>query len=459
MSLSEKSRSVMSKIEILIAVVLFFVMLITCGLYIDVKLNGKTSNLPSLSDNDKKMLLLSSASDSISFVDDLLEPTFIGFRQDGEMFAVLPYEEIRRTVEGNVYETIELLFSGENKKVEFKSQNELEGYIERIKYGRTYMLIGFFGDLPSSVILPCVLSDYKVDTNKEAFLFKYLFILPDQDGNVYGCAVSENLDVYELIPKNTVRFDKILNETYDIRDGFAEFEYLDASILSPVLISSFEVEDVFVESCAKIQGKDGNNSWISNLFDVFSFNSNLVRNFISGDGSEINYVEESHELVVNDSGIVEFKTTDSIGIPLNEFLGSNSEINDNITFSDKIFALKNVINRICDDENGISYSLVGVNYDNEADSLKVYFKYMAGGVFIFNSNYDAVFEIKGNSLVYARFMAVKCGGIDTFSTVMPQKYASISHDFSETFLFMYEDENGKRSAKWANSSASAEVNE
>ena len=80
MRFSEKTQSILVKIEILAAVVLFFVMLISCGFYIDIKLNGKISNLPSLSENDKKILMISSVSESVNYSDDLLEPVFVGFK-------------------------------------------------------------------------------------------------------------------------------------------------------------------------------------------------------------------------------------------------------------------------------------------------------------------------------------------------------------------------------------------
>ena len=325
------------------------------------------------------------------------------------------------------------------------------------------MLVEFFDDLPSSVVLPCILSDYKGTLRDKSFVFKYLFILPDENGNVYGCAVSKNLEVCELFPKSVIRFDKILNESYDISEGFTDFEYSDTSLLYPVLASSVTVEDKRLESYAAGFGKDSDLAWIDNLFDVFSFNTNLVRSFISGDGTEINYVQESCELIVADSGTVEFKTSDDVGILLNEFLGSAFEIGGDLTFSDKIFSLKNIINRIAGKGSGMSFSLVGLNYDSDAETLKVYFKYTADGVFVFNSNFDAVFEIRNNELVYAKFIAAKCIGTETFTTVMPQKYASLSNNDTagtpRVFLAMNMQDDGIRKVCWVNSSVSSEVNE
>ena len=429
MKFSERARSVISKIEILIAVVMFFVMLISCGMYINVKLNGKVSNLPPLSENDTKMLLRSSVTDNISYNDDLLEPTFIGIKKNGMMSAALPDDEIRRSVEASIYDAVGTLFGGTYKKIEFDSNQKLQEYVEQIKNSEDYILVGFYRDLPSTVMLPCIVGNYRVADSKDIFLFKYLFLLPDRNGNLYACSLSEDYEITELYPAQSIKFDKILNESYDVSEGWSDFEYSDDDLLNPVLLSSFKAYGYKTESFASLYGKDNKQAWVMNLFDVFSINSSLVRSFTSGDNTEINHVDEFSELIINDSGDVEFKSTETGGVNLDEYIGYMSDSVSANSFSDKIYVLKTMINKICKDSDGVSYSMVGINYDNEKDSLKVYFKYTVDGIFVYGSSYDAVFEISRNLLVYARFKVFKCNRVhEVQSVILPQKYAIVASE-------------------------------
>lgn len=453
MKFSEKSRSVFSKIEIAVAAIMFFVMLISCGLYINIKLNGKISNLPPLSENDTQMLLRSSSSDDVSYTEDLLEPVFIGVKNEGNLSAVLPSDTYRRSFEEMIYDNVSLIFGGTRKKIDFESQSELYSYIQQKKDSDRYILVSFYTDIPSQMVLPSVLNNPIPYNEKDDFLFKHLFFLPDSNNNLYACAVSENYDVTELYIGQQINFDKILNESYDVSEGFVRFGYASDSLLKPVYMSSLRSQNYRIDSYSLLYGKDHDKEWVNNLFDIFSFNSSLVKSFTSGDKSEINHVDESKELVINDDGTVIFKALDSNAVMLDDYLGYISEIDAELSFSDKIFVLKKLVNRLVDSSLGISYSLTGINYND--DVIKLYFKYMTDGIFLYDTPYDAVFELDGNKLVYAEFKVVKCTSVGLSDELLvPQKYADIavSGDESDkgTYLVLKENGiNGFKSAKWS----------
>ena len=464
MKLSDNSKNVISKLEIAIAALLFFVMLIFCGMYIDVKLNGKISNLPPLSENDTKMLLRSSVTDDASYTEDLLEPVFIGVKNEGKMSAVLPSDLYRRSFEEMIYDNVAFLFEGTSKQIEFDSQEKLRAYIQQKKDGNRYILIGFYSDIPSDAVLPCILNNPRTYSEEQSFLFKYLFFLPDSDNNLFACAISENYTVTELYAGQAISFDKILNESYDVSEGFVRFGYSESSLLRPVYLDSFRPYSYRIDSLAKLLGKEHDSDWVENLFDVFSLNGNLVRSFSSGDHSEINHVDESRELVINDDGMVVFKALDAGVVLLDEYLGFISDSDNELSFSDKIYVLKKIINRTVDTTYGVSYSLSGINYDETENILKIYFKYMTDGIFLYDTPFDAVFEMRGNELVYAKLMAVKCTPDGASDVVLPQKYADVvgTSEAVDTGTFLVLEDTGEgitKTVDWGYIPLSQEVKE
>ena len=461
--LPEKAKSAIIKIEVIVAAVLFFVMLISCGLYINIKLNGKTSNLPMLSEIDKKMLLRSSTSENVKFADDLLEPMFIGVVNGLEMKAAIPSDLVRKDVEETLLGAVEVLFSGSCYKINFDSKEDVLTYIEKKKYADSYVLVSFYTDLPSSIILPCISKNYNVGYSESVFLFKNLFILPDNNGNLYGCAISKNNDVVELFPDQEIAFNKIFDDSYDISDGWTRFEYLNAESIVPVISASVSTHDYMVESFAAKYGKDKDTSWIQSLFDIFSINNNLVKDFTAGDGSEINFVEEFSELVVNDNGNVVYTARDMKGILLDEYLGYIADNGNDSSLSEKIYGLKRIISELGFSDGSVYYSLVGLDYISDTDSYKIYFKYMSDGIFVFDSPYDAVFEINGDILVSAMFKVISVNRVhDSEKVLFPQKYASAvaenkAADVGAYFVMTDVDDDGIRNVSFGMPISFAEV--
>lgn len=428
MKSKEKAASVISRLEIIVAALLFFAMLVSCGLYINIKMNGKISSLPSIPEKEKRILLKAVASESVVYKDDLLEPVFVGFKNGNSRICAAPDDVVRKSIETTVYDSVINLFSGEHEKHGFESTSEAYDYIEGLKNSDTYMLISFFCDIPSSVILTCVSQNYDtVQYNGESFPIMHLFLLPDIDNNMYGVAVSASNEINIMYPKESVSFDKIAGESYDISDGYSYFEYEQREGVFPVMSSSLRQRKYSVEPSAVAYGKEKNESWVNNIFDVFDINTSLVRNFLSGDKSEINYIDETAEIVINDNGSVVFTNTETEGIYLEEFLGYFPENGNAYTVNDKIFAVKNIVNELKTKSDISSYSMSGIDYDRENDVLSVYLKLFVDGIVVTDSEYDARFEIVSNSLSRAQFSSFVIKRIDDFSILIPQKYANALH--------------------------------
>ena len=464
MKKNKKPSGVLSKIEILLASVLFFTMLFSCGLYINIKMNGEISSLPPLPENEKRQLVRAVASDSFTYADDLLEPVFVGFKNGDDMVCATPDDEIRRTIETTVYDSLYTLFSGKHSRRTFENQNETQKYIDDLKNSDTYMLISFFCDMPAEIFLPCISKNYELShRQEESFMIKHLFLLPDDNDQLYGVSVSENNDVNVIIPSENINFGKIVSGSYDVNDGYSDFEYLDLPGIYPVLSTSFASNYYKVEPYSALFGIETDSSYTSKLFDIFGINSSLVKSFASGDKSEMNYVYEGNELVLKNDGDVIYRSSEGDGIYLEEILGYFPHDKSGYGYVDKIFAIKNIVNGLRSKNDKISFSLTKIEYDAENGRNTYYLKLFADGVLVTDDEYDACFEFAGDSLnsAYIRFLSVKKIESEK-KLLMPQKYAAILSDTEFDVYCAVLSESEKQDVKeikWAGFSSSVkEVN-
>lgn len=465
--MKEKVFRILSKIEILIPAVLFVLMLVTCGMYLDIKMNGRSSTLPSIPEKEKRLILRSNASESESYVDDLLEPVFVGVKHDDKKIAAIPDDESRKIVEQSIYSSLVDLFSGTSKRIDFESEEANVEYIESLKNSDKYMLIGFFCDIPSAAFLPCIVNGYDHTVHDSVFNIRNLFLIPDVDDNLSAVAISSDYDVNVISPKNNIPFNKINAETYDISDGWSYFEFSDKSLLQPELTNSLFISNYQIKPAAVVYGKEPECQWVDNCLEVFSINSNLVKSFTSGDRHSVNYVEQDGEIIIDDMGFVEYKALDDDGINLEEYLGYAAEEGSNYAFSDKVFALKKIINSLNIHNDNVSYSLVGFEHNDDNNTLLAYFKYFSDGILLSQDSYDAVFEIHGNNLVYAKYKAIICSEISEKTVLIPQKYSSVLIDKdNEQFspfdvycpiMFSEDDDLSVKTVKWAKVSSALEV--
>ena len=416
--------NIISKLEIVIASVLFFTMLVSCGLYIDIRMNGKTSSLPPVSERDKSVILRSVASESVTYTDDLIEPVFVGFKQGGEMIAAYPKKETRAVFESMLYNAMYQIFLGEARELDTEDNlNE----IEKIKNSDRFLLVSFYDDVASSVFIPCLSQGYETASTDVFFDVKHLFFVPDEEDNLCGVAVSSDQKIFVIEPKEQIKFNKIMVNSYDVNDGYSYFEFYgneEGSVL-PVLTSSFGASAYQIESLSLLYGKKRESGWIESLLDTFTMNHNLVRNYSAKNGTEMNYIDELYELKVSDGGKVVFDMSDGDGIALNEYLGYLPENNLSYTYYDKIFAVKNLVNRLIFEDSDHFYTICGVDYDETDDTLSVYLKATVDGILLDGDRYDSLFKIKSNHLVYAEFDSIVCRRLDEKKSLIPQSYASV----------------------------------
>ena len=193
------------------------------------------------------------------------------------------------------------------------------------------------------------------------------------------------------------------------------------------------------------------------MFDIFSVNSNFVKSYSSKNDSEMIYVDDENELFVNDEGYVEYKANSS-GVSLENYLDYSVGVTGEYSFTDKIFAIKNLVNLLNFDKSDHRYCVVGIDYEEKEDKLKIYLKSFINGVSVSSYDYDAAFEIKGNYLVSARLYLYKCTMLDEYSVCLNQSYVNELFDESQqthgTELLYYpllerEEMQGKYFVSWA----------
>ena len=423
MSLATKTSALIRKFEIVLAIFLFFSMLISCGLYINIKMNGKSAALPPLSAADKNILLRASSYDDAEMSANLIEPVFMGMRRYDEMLAALPCDISDIFSDSVMHDTLEVLFSGEAAKVEFSSNDEKKAFIDEIKSMDNYILMSFYCDIPSSVFVPCLIEHYSSFENLFSFRIRNLFIIPDADGNLKGVCFSSDCEAVIVTPQEKLLLNKTLQEAYDVNDNWSTFKFGDALPICPVLTSSFVADDYILESLPDVYGKNIDSELVRFLFEKFSINSNLVKSFTSGNDLEISYVEELNELTISDNGHISYKSGENSGVSLDDYVDFYSENRNNLSFADKIFALKKFIsglNKLSD----ISFTIIGLDYDDNKAKFRVYFKYVTDGFLVTNNKYDAVFEIDGNFITSVDFYMLVCDKTEENSVVMPQNYAN-----------------------------------
>ncbi len=434
---NDKINDFLARLEVILAIILFFVMLISCGMYIDIKMNGKSSSLPTLPEKERAMLSMSSIESNVNYQDDLLEPTFIGMKIDDEMIAAGFNNSSRRALEKSAYDAVVSLFLGKSESIKFDNNDEYDKYISSLKNGQKYIIMSFFSDITSSVFMPCFSSNYGIHSSIAPFYVKHMFIIADEDDNLYAVCISEDNEVTKLLPKENVSFSKLFLNSYDINDGFCRFEYLDTDEIRPVITSTLNVNNYSIDSLAKTQGKELGSEWIVDMLELFGFNMSLVKSFSSGDKTEMNFVDELSEMLIKDDGTVSFKSTDNNGINLSEFLDYYPENVNRYTFNDKVFAIKNIVNEIQQEDDNVSFNIVDVRFENESDTLRVFLKTMIDGIFLSENEYDAEFDIKGNSLIRAEFLVVLAKRYESSDNLIPQKYASYLFDGSlESFAVL-----------------------
>ena len=428
-----KFQSISEKAELIIAVVLFILMLVNCGRYIDIRINGRSNSLSPMPENDKRILLQISSGTLPAKSSDLICPIFAGFKTSVGAYAASFEEEPQTAMRNAAMTYIPKLFSGRTENVKFDSEQDRNEYIENLKNAESYILLSYFSDIPAAAFLPSV-SGYAGSPSSEMYFnVQNLYILPDKNQNAVGIAVSSELDVNIIYPSENVTFNVKELEAYNSSTGFVAFEYAKDPNIIPVFSQTLKVRKYRIETALQKNGKQTDSIWIKNTLDAFGLNINLAKTFVTRDGSVINYVDGENELLFYQNGNTVFNTSGE-GIELSEFLGyKNSEVGE-YSFAQKISAVKNLVNLLPIGNDAAKLCLTSVKYDYSSGFLTVGLKYFANGVVVTQNDYDASFVIGKKHLVYAMYSSLCCTAVNAYSDCMPQKYAVFLSGVEENAL-------------------------
>ena len=144
------------------------------------------------------------------------------------------------------------------------------------------------------------------------------------------------------------------------------------------------------------------------------------------DGSVLNYVDGSNELLFYQNGDVMFNSADE-GVHLSEYLGYNPQSKDGYTFAQKLEAVRKLTGTIGRESTGNYADLCFSEavYTASGDRLEIRLKYFADAVSVTEKEYDAVFVISADSLVYASYSAICCDKLEGRDSFIPQYYADM----------------------------------
>ena len=424
-----KVAFVLHKAQIAAAALLFLLMLYNCGRYIDLRINGFSKTLDPVPEADRRVLLSGGTGIDSEHNRTFLRPVFVGVKNVVGMNGAGVDSDSGKKLTESAFAYMTELFSGQCDNVEFDSDKEREKYISSLKNADNYIILGFLSDMPASCVLPCI-SDYGYDFEEQMyFKFRNIFILPDSDGNLYGIAVSSSLDVNILKPNADIAFNAKELESYNNSTGFVPFEFADTPYVKPLLKNTVSVHDFRVNTATDKLGRQTDSEWILSTMRAFSLNLNLAKTFVTRDGSVLNYVDGSNELLFYQNGDVVFNSADE-GVHLSEYLGFNPQSKQGYTFGQKLEAVKKLAGMIGKEciGNYADLCFSEAVYTQSGDRLEIRLKYFADNVSVTEKEYDAVFAISGNSLVYASYSALCCDKLDGRDAFIPQYYADMLSD-------------------------------
>ncbi len=411
------------KLLIIVVALLFVLMLFNCGRYINIKINGNSASLSSMPVNDKRVVLRSASSNNIEKNNSLIEPVFMGFKVKNHLFAAAYSKDIRAKLQEYANESIVKLFTGTCENVNFDTEAQKKDYFNNIKNMESYFVMTFYNDMPASVILPSVAKDYQKKDIEMLFSLNKLFIYPDLQRNMMASAVNSVGDVYVLKPLQDTPFNSSQFEAYNDTELLLTFSYLDKYDTTPVFCDSMITNNFTVTVSRDVNYYRQFESQTNKLFDLFKINDNLVKSFTSSDGNVLNYVDGTNEISIDNNGHINYKSYES-GVNLMEFLGYHPEDSNSYAFSDKIIAIKNIINSLDAKMLGgdAVLGIVSATFDDKESVLTVNLKYFCDGmILVNNNNADATFDIKDNYLVSANLYTLNCIRTNEYSMLVPQK--------------------------------------
>ncbi len=417
----KEKKDIVKYLLIFVTFALFFAMLLLCGAYMNMRINGISSTLPEIPEEDKWVITGTGYNSNTNTL-GLASPSFIGYKSLTDGMIAATYDKEARLALTEKYEKIMTeLLTGKQIKENFSTSDESTQFINNIINGDAFLYVNYYNEIPSSAILADFTGAESTYTHNSFFL-KYVFILPDEKGNIYGICINDKLEVYRLEPENEMLYDQNVQLAYNGVRGFVPFEFASFTYPEAVFTKSFETDSVMMIPSASFYEfePDGDNT--KKLLDTLGFNRNLVKSFRFANNAGISFVDDGRELHVDVINSKMNYDSSNRGIHLSEYLKYDPK-GENYGLGDILMCAKRFVNSL--DRlltGGEAYpALVGVYADGE--TVEVNFKYFYNGILITQEPYDLKIEFLNDSIVAMEINAVFCDSGRYTDPVIPQKLA------------------------------------
>lgn len=404
------------------AAVLFFAMLALCGVYLNMRTGNRTSTLPPVPASDR-WILTGSGSNLQSGAKALLSPSFIGIKAaDGTMTAATFDTASRKNLQKELEAVLDPLLSGEIRTDEITREADKRAFAADLCRAERYLFCSFFGELPAASLVPAIRAGDFPELEQNFFV-RYLFLLPDEDENLYAVCLDDAYNAVFLYPRDQTPYTADQLSAYTGVRGYAAFSFVNGLPESAVYTESFDVDSVVVMPSSAFYTYDVNDEKTKALLKTLGLNIKTVKSIRSGNNAAIDFVDGACELYVSLSdGSFVFSSAED-GLMLSDFLGYYPTDGKNYTFADQILCVKYLLgtfDRILVGGDA-SPTLVGISLDDDGTAV-FRLKYFYNGVMLTENAADIVVHIRNNRLVRLSAVTLFCDGGSLTKPVLPQTF-------------------------------------
>ena len=393
-----------------VTAVLFVTMLVLCGMYIELRLNGLRPSLPPLPERDK-WLLTNKSYDSHSGSNTLLSPVMIGEKTGGKAYACGFDGDAYTALTGTLYTNLaSLLQHGSAERLALPTKEEKQAFVTLLCSGENFLYAAFYDELPVDVFLPCITGTASAGSVTDHFFVRYVFIVPDENENAYAVCL-DNDENATVLRAEGVPYHRTDPAAYTNGRGYVPFAFLREGSPAAVFTSSFTVDSVVLapgQSFFRFSLDDENTV---SLLSSFGLNPNLVKSFRSRDDSSVNFVEDAGELYIDGAvGRMTYRGT-ADGVPFSSLLRYGAAADGTYTFADKVLAVRSLLNSVSRlAVGGEAYpSLVGVRSEEDG-SVTFRLKYVYRGILLTADESDVSVTVSGNAVTGVVIRSLFCDG-------------------------------------------------
>lgn len=429
---------------VLLCAVLFVVMLLLSGYYLNLRVNGTSSTLPEIPAKDR-WIMTGSAYAEKTGTKSLLSPYFMGIKfADGSQCAATFDTSARQSLSAMLDASLESLLTGELKHISLPTQADRRAYAAELCAAERYTFYALFGELPAAALLPA-LHNGDATGPVENFFVKYIFLLPDEQNFVYAVMLDAALNAVCLYPREDLPYNA--DSLYSIREtkGYAGFSFTDGLPHSVVFTESFDVASVVIMPSSAFYSYQMGEDKTDKLLKTLGFNTGVTKCVRTGDGSAINFVDEKRELYVDlDNASMTFSAGGD-GLHLSDFLGYYPDNDSSYSFADRILGVKYLLGSMDRLLVGGDATPAFVGTLGKENGVTVfYLKYFYNGVMLTDKSYDIAVEMKADAVMSFTATTLFCDSGYMTKPVLPQTLTLplFSTEASEmtTYYAMFEND-------------------